>query len=94
MCAAGRFVKHLSGLIYLLGLPRYFRDHVSFEDVCQNETGMVMHLTNASRRVRNFTDRDLPVIHGEIGEIVDKDGTATAFTRFILSAGGGLHKES
>ena len=94
MCAAGRFVEHLSGLIYLLGLPRYLRDHVAFEDVCQNETGMVMHLTNASWRVRNLTDRDLPVIHGEIGEIVYKDGTASAFARIILSAGSGLRKES
>ena len=94
MCAAGRFVEHLSGLIYLLGLPRYLSDHVAFEDVCQNETGMVMHLTNASRRVRNLTDCDLPVIHGEIGEIVYKDGTASAFARIILSAGGGLRKES
>ena len=89
MRAAGRFVEHFPGFVHFLGLARYFRDHVSFEDVRQNETCMMMHLTNASRRIRNLTDRDLPLIHGEIGEIVHKDGTATAFARLVLSTGVG-----
>src|SRR5262249_22618211 len=94
MRAAGRFVEHLSGLIYPLWLARYFRDHVAFEDIGQNETGMMMHLTNTSGRVRDLADCDLPVIHGEIWEIVDKDGAATAFARLILGSGGGLRKKS
>jgi len=94
MRAAGRFVEHLSCPIYPLGLARYLRDDVSFEDVRQNETGMMVHLTNASSRIGNLTDRDLPVVQGEIGEIVCKDGPTTAFARLILSAGGGLRKQS
>src|SRR5262249_21473968 len=94
MRAAGRFVEHLSCPIYPLGLARYLRDDVSFEDVRQNETRMMVHLTNASRRIGNLTDRDLPVVQGEIREIVCKDGPTTAFARLILSAGGGLRKQS
>ena len=94
MRTAGRFVEHFSCLIYPLGLARYLRDDVSFKHVRQNETGMMVHLTNASRRIGNLTDRDLPVVQGEIGELVYKDRTTTAFARLILSAGGGLRKQS
>ena len=35
----------------------------------------MMHWTYAARRVRNFADGHLPVIHGEVGKIVYQDRT-------------------
>jgi len=35
----------------------------------------------------------LPIVHGEIGQIVDKNGTPAALARLILGAGGGLREK-
>src|SRR5579864_3154584 len=61
---AGPLVEHLSGFIYPLGLVRNLGDDGAFQYVRQNESCMMVRLTHASGRVRNMTDRHLPVIHG------------------------------
>ena len=56
-----------------LALPRDFRDDGAFEDVGQNEAGVVMCRAHASGRIVDVADRHLPVVQRQIRKVVCED---------------------
>jgi len=54
---------------------------------------MVVRSTHVSGRVPNLADRNLPVIHGEVGKIVLKNRSAWR-RLLILGAGSSLSEQS
>lgn len=55
---------------------------------------MVVRLAHPSGRVRNLTDCNLPIVHGEVGKILLKNRTERRLAFLILGVGGGLSEQS
>lgn len=93
MCAAGVFIEHLPGLIGPLRSTRNLGDYFAIQHVNQNETWMAMRLTHLSRCFVNFADRNLPIFHGQIGQVLLKDWTLFGPSRRSLSLCCGLKEQ-
>lgn len=74
MGASRRFEKHLAGIVSSLWLSGDLGDHGTFEHIGQHEAGVMMHLSYSTGRIVDIADRYLPILHGDIWQIVSKIG--------------------
>lgn len=85
------FEKHLSGLISPLFLPRNFRDYRTLQHIGEDETGMMMRLTDSSGSVIDIADGYLPVFHCDVRQVVCEDRTGGSWgllSRYSVSGLG------
>ena len=93
MRGAGRFVKHFAGFVDSFRLTRDLGDHIALQHISQDETRMMVYLADTPRRVRNFADGYLPILHRDVRKVVLKYGPAIRLDGFVLSAGRGLGEQ-
>lgn len=74
MSASGRLKKHFPHSIGSLFLSGNLGDNRPFQHIGQDEAGMMMRLADSSRRVIHMTDRHLPIVHGEVWQVVFEEG--------------------